>query len=169
MQKVNSLYTILNNHKLWLDTGGVEGERANLSGANLRYANLSWTNLSWANLSGAYLISAYLRDANLIGANLSGAYLSGADLRGANLIGADLRGAKFGTVQLEETFIILKVQNCGERNRNVFVLKNGYIVAGCFCDRLPEFKKSVAKKYGDDFGDYAHAIHKIEEVLGCVR
>ena len=59
------LNKILEEHKLWLQTCGDEGESANLSRANLSGANLSGANLSGANLSRA----------NLSGANLSGANL----------------------------------------------------------------------------------------------
>ena len=58
------LNKILESHKLWLDTGGVEGARANLSEANLSGAYLSGANLSEANLS----------EADLSEANLSRAY-----------------------------------------------------------------------------------------------
>ena len=56
---------IIDNHKLWLKSGGREGCRADLSYANLRYANLSYANLSSANLSYADLSSANLRYADL--------------------------------------------------------------------------------------------------------
>ena len=46
---------ILDNHKLWLQTNGEKGERADLSYANLRYANLRSADLSYANLSSADL------------------------------------------------------------------------------------------------------------------
>ena len=51
---------ILENHKLWLKTNGVEGERANLSYADLRYANLRYANLSYADLRYADLSYANL-------------------------------------------------------------------------------------------------------------
>ena len=89
---------ILENHKLWLSTGGEKGERANLSSANLSSANLSSANLSSANLRSANLSSANLRSANLSSANLryadlSYADLSYADLSSANLSSANLRSA----------------------------------------------------------------------------
>ena len=46
---------ILNEHRKWIETGGKEGERANLSGANLTEAYLSE-----AYLTGAYLFRASL-------------------------------------------------------------------------------------------------------------
>jgi uncharacterized protein YjbI with pentapeptide repeats len=86
-------------HRLWRDTAGAEGERADLSGADLSGADLSGAYLSRADLSGADLSRAYLSDADLSGADLSradlsGAYLSRAYLSRADLSGADLSGAR---------------------------------------------------------------------------
>jgi len=61
---------ILENHKLWINSLGGKGSKADLRGANLR---------------GADLRDADLRDADLRGANLRGANLRGANLRGADL------------------------------------------------------------------------------------
>ena len=66
---------IIDNHKLWLQSDGEKGERANLSYANLSYADLRYADLRSANLSYADLRSA----------NLSYANLSYADLRYADL------------------------------------------------------------------------------------
>ena len=54
---------IIEQHALWLDTGGKEGSRVNLTRANLTRANLTRANLTHANLTRA----------NLNGANLEGA------------------------------------------------------------------------------------------------
>ena len=67
------LKVILDQHKLWIESGPKKGKRADLRGANLLGANL------W----GAYLQCAYLEGANLEGANLEGANLGGAYLEGA--------------------------------------------------------------------------------------
>ena len=64
------LNKILDNHKLWLQTNGEQGERANLEEANLEEANLKEANLKWANLGRANLKWANLKWANLEGANL---------------------------------------------------------------------------------------------------
>ena len=64
---------ILDDHKLWHETGGKKGAKANLAGANLEGANLEG-----ADLEGAYLAGANLEGANLYGADLYGAYLTGA-------------------------------------------------------------------------------------------
>ena len=66
--ETSELNQVLDQHQLWLETNGVQGQRANLEGANLQGADLT-------------------------GANLVGAYLGGASLGGANLQGADLTGA----------------------------------------------------------------------------
>ena len=64
------LQQVLKNHKLYLDSKGARGLRANLSNQNLR---------------GADLRGADLRDANLEGANLEEAKMSGAHLGRINL------------------------------------------------------------------------------------
>ena len=68
------LRRILDAHKTSCETGGKEGEKADLSRADLREADLQ----------GAFLT----------GAKLQGADLYHADLQGANLTGADLTKAK---------------------------------------------------------------------------
>jgi hypothetical protein len=90
--------SILEQHKLWLETRGEQGCCADLRGADLRGADLRGADLRDANLAGANLRLAYLCGANLhvvclSGADLSGADLSGAELYGANLTDAELYGA----------------------------------------------------------------------------
>ena len=72
------LKVILDQHKLWIESGRKKGKRADLQGANLQGANLLG-----ANLQGADLLGANLQGADLEGANLEGAYLEGANLEGA--------------------------------------------------------------------------------------
>ena len=100
-----SINEILEQHKLWIDTNGNQGERAtlskaDLSGANLFEADLSKADLSGANLSGAYLFRANLSEADLSKADLSEADLSEADLSGANLSEADLSEANLSKADL---------------------------------------------------------------------
>jgi hypothetical protein len=76
----SKLKQVLDQHRLWLETNGVQGQYANLRGANLGGANLSGADLRYANLTGADL-----RHVNLYYANLTDANLTGADLRYANL------------------------------------------------------------------------------------
>ena len=90
------LKVILDQHKLWIESGRKKGKRAYLEGANLWGAHLLGANLESANLR-----DAYLEDANLRGAHLEGAHLEGADLQGADLQGAtfDLNFKKVGYFQ----------------------------------------------------------------------
>ena len=90
---------IIEQHALWLETGGKEGSRANLTHANLACENLTRVNLTRANLYGANLTRANLTHAkldfsNLDSANLYGAKLDFSNLEGANLYGANLHGTK---------------------------------------------------------------------------
>ncbi len=59
----NELKEILEAHRMWVESEGKEGERADLVEANLQ---------------GAYLVEANLQGAFLVEANLQGAYLVGA-------------------------------------------------------------------------------------------
>ena len=99
--EASKLKEILEQHKLWLETNGMQGMQgilaylyganlkdANLKDADLRRASLYAANLTGANLTGANLQYANLKDANLTGANLTDAYLEGANLTDANLRGA---------------------------------------------------------------------------------
>ena len=78
--KQEVLNKILKQHKLWVTSGNIKGERADLRGAHL-----SGADLKGADLRGAYLTGAYLTRANL-----SGASLRDADLRAANLTSAKI-------------------------------------------------------------------------------
>ena len=98
--EASKLKEILEQHKLWLETNEVQGERANLSGAILEGAKLYRANLYRASLTGAYLGSADLDSANLGGADLKGSNLNGAKLCGANLRGTILTGAYLGGAYL---------------------------------------------------------------------
>ena len=91
--EASELKEILEQHKLWLETNGMQGILAYLYGANLKDANLKNADLNGASLYAANLTGANLKGANLKGANLKDAILWGANLTGANLRGANLRGA----------------------------------------------------------------------------
>ena len=90
------LRQILDNHQLWLKSGGEQGKRADLRGADLREANLLG-----ANLQEAKLQEAKLRGADLRGANLRVTDLRGTDLWGANLWRVKLEGATYSPEQLQ--------------------------------------------------------------------
>ena len=106
------LYEILEQHKIWVETLGQEGIKANFYEADLRGANLFCADLREADLRSADLSNARLCGANLNGARLCGANLRNADLRDSNLYDADLRGANLFSANLcdadlpESTFII---------------------------------------------------------------
>jgi uncharacterized protein YjbI with pentapeptide repeats len=112
----DKLKAILESHKLWLDSNGEQGIRADLIGADLRgaelreadlsyadlsYADLSYADLSYADLSSAELRHADLRHADLREANLSHANLRSAELREADLSSADLSSADLRSADLE--------------------------------------------------------------------
>lgn len=85
----------LANHKDWVESRGVTGNRANFAGAKLEGAELIGVNLRYADLADADLKSADLlladmRDACLVRTNLQESCLVGANLEGANLEGATL-------------------------------------------------------------------------------
>jgi uncharacterized protein YjbI with pentapeptide repeats len=93
------LAQILDEHKLWAESGGDAGAKADLTGANLAGADLTGVNLqdailTKAKLAGADLSMANLRGANLVHADLRNATLLGTELRGASLMGATLYGAE---------------------------------------------------------------------------
>jgi uncharacterized protein YjbI with pentapeptide repeats len=90
---------VLDQHRIWVETGGEAGSKADLCGANLENADLTGVNLQGAflqraNLRGADLSMANLRNASLVQADLCNANLLGAELRGANLMGATLYGVE---------------------------------------------------------------------------
>ncbi|OFV95105.1 MAG: hypothetical protein A3H94_00180 [Acidobacteria bacterium RIFCSPLOWO2_02_FULL_60_20] len=112
-------------HKLWLESGGKAGKRADLRGVDLPVGTTEFGDSLWsANLRGAdlrgsraggiylggdemhvvHMAGAELRDADMreaqwSWADLRDAKLGGADLRGANLHAANLEGAEGLTEQ----------------------------------------------------------------------
>jgi uncharacterized protein YjbI with pentapeptide repeats len=93
------LAEVLDQHKIWVESGGESGAKADLCGVNLAKADLTGVNLQGAhlhrtNLAGADLSMANLRGATLVRSNLQNANLLGTELRGANLMGANLYGTE---------------------------------------------------------------------------
>jgi uncharacterized protein YjbI with pentapeptide repeats len=82
------LAEVLDQHKIWVESDGESGGKADLCGVNLAHADLTGVNLQ-----GAFLNKANLRGADLSLGNLRGASLVQADLRDTNLLGTELRGA----------------------------------------------------------------------------
>ncbi len=90
---------IIDQHKIWVESGGEAGVKADFTGLALAKADLTGVNLQGASLHkadlrGADLSLANLRGASLVRADLRGANLLGTELRGANLMGANLYGAE---------------------------------------------------------------------------
>jgi hypothetical protein len=73
---------VLDQHRLWVESGGKEGAQGHFAGADL-----TGVDLTAANLQGAELQKANLRGADLSMANLRNANLVEADLRETNLLG----------------------------------------------------------------------------------
>jgi uncharacterized protein YjbI with pentapeptide repeats len=93
------LAEILDQHKMWVESGGESGVKADLCGVNLSHSDLTGVNLEGAfiqraTLIGADLSMANLRGASLVQADLREANLLGTELRGANLMGANLYGSE---------------------------------------------------------------------------
>jgi uncharacterized protein YjbI with pentapeptide repeats len=93
------LAEVLDQHKVWVESAGENGVKADLCAVNLSKADLTGVNLQGAllqraNLSGADLSMANLRGASLVQADLRDTNLLGTELRGANLMGANLYGAE---------------------------------------------------------------------------
>src|ERR1700691_3214002 len=93
------LAEVLDQHRIWVESGGETGAKADLCGVSLAKADLTGVNLQGAslqrvNLAGADLSMANLRGASLVQADMRDTNLLGAELRGANLMGANLYGAE---------------------------------------------------------------------------
>src|SRR5437879_8075560 len=88
------LAEILDQHKIWVESGGESGVKADLCGVNLEKADLTGVNLQ-----GAHLHRMNLGGADLSMANLRGASLVRSNLQNANLLGTrseERRGGKGG-------------------------------------------------------------------------
>ncbi len=119
------LEKIIEDHAIWVRSGGGDGQRAllekqDLSGrdlrdcllnnANLRHCDLSTCDLSQAQLHGADLRYAELTGSVLSGSNMAvarlrhaklrGCRMDGVNLKGADLAGADLSGVVLGDAEL---------------------------------------------------------------------
>ena len=144
------LKQILVDHRLWWETDGREGKRANLDGAYLVRANLDG-----ANLDGANLVRANLVRANLVRANLAGANLVRANLDGANLDGAYLAGARGF-----EPFVCVGPIGSRQAYTTVYLYQDK-IVCGCFTGTLAQFEAKVQKTHAKNplhFAEYRGLI-----------
>jgi len=111
----NELRQILENHKIWLETDGNEGEQAYLCSANLQK-----TNFSGKNLQNALIKWSNLRLSNFENANLQDAHIEESDLQGAILWEADLQGTHFDYSNLRKTILWgANLKNAGLKNANL--------------------------------------------------
>jgi len=143
---------ILDDHKLWRETGGKKGARANIHGANFRSADLRGTNFCYASFRYADFRDADLEGANLEGSYLEGADLEGANLEGANLYGAYLAGANFYGANLYDAKGILQWQAPQGEKRICYSVKHDDCVMhklGCFWGTTDEAVEAIRNKYGE--------------------
>ena len=116
----DELESILDRHRLWVESEGEEGECANLGGTDLREADLVGANLERADLTDANLQGALLKEANLkeaelwdaildeailVKANLEGAVATGAGFRQAQLLEANLNGCELHSADFSEAYL----------------------------------------------------------------
>ncbi len=82
----DELWRILEQHRIWMETDGKHGMRADLENANLVEANLQEANLQKASFNGAILRGATLHDTDLTDATgLLANQLAGTNVSGATL------------------------------------------------------------------------------------
>lgn len=162
------LKAILQQHKLWVDSEGEKGRRADfasadLESADLRDADLTGVNLYKADLCEANLYRADLgdacfKDANLYKADLSGADLSGAslycaNLRGANLTGVNIKSANLSFANFYNAKGVIQWQSPQGVKRNCYSVKHDLCVMhklGCFWGNTVEAVEAIQKKYGEN-------------------
>lgn len=142
---------ILKDHKLWLETGGNEGTRANLRNVDLGNTDLRNADLRNADLRGANLRYADLRRAHLGNADLRNADLQGADLRGANLQNTRLPSpimvlmANWGELSDELTAVLMRLDASGhpegETAFDAWAKGGPCPYDGCQVQRVADFKE----------------------------
>lgn len=147
---------IITNHKLWLDTNGYRGERANFSNVNLsnadfrnenlRNADFSYANFSYADFSNADFSYANLRNANLSNADFRNAILSYANFRNTNFSNASLSYANFSNAKN-----IIPFQKLGGRTCYAVLHPTCLMIkAGCFWGTLNEFEIKCKETHPND-------------------
>ena len=173
---VTELATILASHKLWSESLGEEGIRADLEGVNLESSNLEGVNLEDAWLKGANLKCANLEGANLENADLTDANLYYAELTDANLTGADLSGANLSRANLAGTILENTAVDSAQSDKHLLILsliasgKFAVVVepttgAECFADTtthhfsVAEFAFDVACKLHLECNVYLYTTH----------
>ncbi|OSI07936.1 Type III effector pipB2 [Neisseria animaloris] len=97
----NEFTKILQEHNLWINSGGEKGTQADLRGANLKGINIANGNLKKALLRSANFENAYLEKINLEEAELLGANFRGANLQGVNFQWANCEDSTFERANLQ--------------------------------------------------------------------
>jgi uncharacterized protein YjbI with pentapeptide repeats len=108
-----NIEALLESHARWAESGGLEGQPADLTGVDFRKLpgmgsrQLTALVAPRSTMYGMDLEGASLQGSNLQGADIRCVRLCGADLRGVNLNGArltrsDLRDAKLGPLVLPD-------------------------------------------------------------------
>jgi len=106
------LEEMLDHHRIWVESEGKDGQRADFQRAVLHDAYLQGADLRGANFCQANLLGAELQNANLQGADFSEAHLHKASLQGATLRSANFEGASlFRPICRKRTCVRL---TCGE-------------------------------------------------------
>lgn len=96
------LQHILEQHKLWVESNGEQGQRANLQKVDFQNANFQEAFLQSANLQGANFQDANLQHADLWGTDLQDTDFRRANLRATNLAKAKLQGTNLQGVNLKK-------------------------------------------------------------------
>jgi len=140
------LKVILEQHRLWVQSGRKQGKRANLQDADLacadlRDAYLQDADLACADLAGANLQDANLQGVNLAGANLQDAKLACADLQGAKLAGANLAGANLRYADLRSATFDLNFKQVAWFEKTTF--SQNQIAWVCLHPKYPERADSL--------------------------
>lgn len=100
------LHEALRSHKLWVDTGGKEGDVMSIEHADLREAELEGIDLSRCGLPFACFKRANCKDAVFRRCNLTAADFVQSNLDNANLAASRLSGAKFNDAMLRNTVFL---------------------------------------------------------------
>ena len=164
----DELKVILEQHRIWVETGHRRGRQADLSVADLSGADLSKANLSGADLSEANLRWADLSVADLSEANLSEADLRWADLRNTNFNRANLINAKLSEATTSDFVFVGCI---GSANRmTTYHISTDTVFCGCFDGTLLEFESKVKEVHKDNpvfLAEYLAAVSFIKAVVAA--
>lgn len=136
---------VIADHRLWLESVGEQGKRADLTGVNLTGLNMSGADMTWAIMSGA---------------NLTGLDMTGIDMTGAIMAGAIITGAKFAGTNIDYSCWPLW---CG--SLDVIVDKRIFAqLAYHLCRLLVDDPECIAAQ--NALADIANQFHRADECGG---